>query len=182
MITQHKDGSPISVNDVDETCVAGVEAHKLWHGLEERLGGVQPGDASQFSQAPLDHALAAVTGDVSPKGVSYDVKVLGPRAQVGDEALYELRDLQTHQPRVGGRLTVERPGAASPIDGYDVEVVVLEQRLGQIPNPLHESVIDESVHDDLRRPAGVERARGHGVWLGRVQHRGLKWGERTLRA
>ena len=87
------------MNDVDEFCVAWVEAHKLWHRLEERLGGVQPGDASQLAQTPLDHALAAVTGDVRPQGVSYDVEVLGSRTQVGGEALYEVRDLQPHQPR-----------------------------------------------------------------------------------
>ena len=92
----------------------------------------QSGDASQLAEAPLDDALAAVAGDVRAQGVPDHVEVLRPRAGVSHEALDQLRDLQSHQPRVGGRLAVERPGAAAPVDGDDVEVAVVEQRLGQV--------------------------------------------------
>lgn len=44
----------------------------------------------------------------------------------------EVRDLQGHEPRVGGRLAVEGRAAAAPVDGDHVEVADGKKRFGHL--------------------------------------------------
>ena len=82
LLTEHEDAFSISVDDVDELRVAGVDADELGHRLEERLGGIERGDPRQLADPPPDQLFARVSGNVRAQGVADEVEVAHVRAML----------------------------------------------------------------------------------------------------
>ncbi len=60
--TEHEDALGVRVDGVHEGGVTSVQPDKLRHGLEERLGRVQPGDATQLAEAPASSSVTSAGG------------------------------------------------------------------------------------------------------------------------
>jgi hypothetical protein len=91
LLTKHEYAFGVSVYDVDELRVPGIESDKLRHSLKKRFGWIQTRYSSQLPKSPGNDGLARVSGDVRAQGVPNDVEV----ARVATEFELQVKFNQT---------------------------------------------------------------------------------------